>query len=151
MSDAIKGGEFLIKETKAADIFIPEEWDEESLMMAHSSREFLEKEVYPNLDRIDAQEEGFMPGLLEKAAELGLLGISVPEEYGGFGKDFKTSMLTTEVVGAGYSFAVAISAHTGIGTLPILYYGTEEQKKKYIPKLISGEILVKDLKNNLKY
>ncbi|CAN5909602.1 acyl-CoA dehydrogenase family protein [soil metagenome] len=139
MSDAIKGGEFLIRETAAADIFIPEEWDEESLMIAASTREFLTKEVFPNFERIDKQEEGLMISLLDKAAELGLLGISVPEEYGGLGKDFKTSMLTTEITGAGHSFAVAISAHTGIGTLPILYYGNEAQKKKYIPKLISGE------------
>jgi alkylation response protein AidB-like acyl-CoA dehydrogenase len=139
MSTAIKGGEFLIRDTPAADIFIPEEWDEESLMIASSTRDFLVKEVFPNLDRIDKQEDGLMVGLLNKAAELGLLGISVPEEYGGLGKDFKTSMLTTEITGAGHSFAVAISAHTGIGTLPILYYGNEEQKKKYIPKLISGE------------
>lgn len=139
MSNAIKGGEFLIRDTNAADIFIPEEWNEEALMMAQACNDFLDQEVFPNLDRIDAMEEGLMPSILDKAAELGLLGISVPEEYGGMGKDIKTSMLTTEVVGAGHSFAVAISAHTGIGTLPILYYGNAEQKKKYIPKLISGE------------
>lgn len=139
MSTAIKGGEFLIRETAAADIFIPEEWDEEALMMAQSCHDFLDQEVFPNLDRIDNMEEGLMPSILEKAAQLGLLGISIPEEYGGFGKDMKTSMLTTEAIGSGHSFAVAISAHTGIGTLPILYYGTEEQKKKYIPKLVSGE------------
>ncbi|MFM2017841.1 MAG: hypothetical protein RL007_1497 [Bacteroidota bacterium] len=139
MSTSIKGGEFLIKETQAADIFIPEEWDEEQLMIAQTCRDFLEQEVNPNLNRIDNLEEGLMPSLLDKAAQLGLLGISVPEEYGGFGKDFKTSMLTTEVLGAGHSFAVAISAHTGIGTLPILYYGNADQKSKYIPKLVSGE------------
>lgn len=139
MSNSIKGGEFLIRDTKAEDIFIPEQWDEETLMIAKSCRDFLEAEVFPHLNRIDNQEEGLMQSILEKAAELGLLGISVPEEYGGFGKDFKTSMLTTEVVGSGHSFAVAISAHTGIGTLPILYYGNAEQKAKYIPKLVSGE------------
>ncbi len=139
MSHSIKGGEFLIRDTLAEDIFIPEEWDEETLMIAKSCRDFLEAEVYPNLQRIDDMEEGLMPSILEKAAALGLLGISIPEEYGGFGKDFKTSMLTTEVVGSGHSFAVAISAHTGIGILPILYYGTAEQKTKYIPKLINGE------------
>lgn len=139
MNTSIKGGEFLIKETQAADIFIPEEWDEEQLMIAQTCRDFLEQEVNPNLNRIDNLEEGLMPSLLDKAAQLGLLGISVPEEYGGFGKDFKTSMLTTEVLGAGHSFAVAISAHTGIGTLPILYYGNADQKAKYIPKLVSGE------------
>lgn len=135
----LKGGEFLIKETAAKDIFIPEEWNEEQLMIAQTCRDFLAQRVWPNLDRIDAQEEGLMVDLLNKAGELGLLGISVPEEFGGFGKDFTTSMLATEVIGAGHSFAVAISAHTGIGTLPILYYGTAAQKARYIPKLSSGE------------
>ena len=128
----IKGGEFLIKETKAEDIFIPEQWNEEQLMIAQTCQEFLAQEVHPNLDRIDNQEEGLMESLLEKAGELGLLGISIPEEYGGFGKDFVTTMLTTEVTGAGHSYSVAMAAHTGIGTLPILYYGNEEQKTKYI-------------------
>jgi len=135
----IKGGEFLIKETKAEDIFIPEQWNEEQLMIAQTCQEFLAQEVHPNLDRIDNQEEGLMESLLEKAGELGLLGISIPEEYGGFGKDFVTTMLTTEVTGAGHSYSVAMAAHTGIGTLPILYYGNEEQKARYIPKLASGE------------
>jgi len=135
----IKGGEYLIKETDASDIFIPEEFDEEQNMIAQSSQDFLDQEVYPKLDEIDALKEGLMPELLTKAGELGLCGISVPEEYGGFGKNFVTSMLTAEVTGAGYSFAVALSAHTGIGTLPILYYGTEAQKQKYVPKLASGE------------
>jgi alkylation response protein AidB-like acyl-CoA dehydrogenase len=139
MSTSTKGGEFLIKETEAKDIFIPEEWNEEQQMIAQTCHDFLAQNVWNNLDRIDLQEEGLMPSLLNKAGELGLLGISVPEEYGGFGKDFTTSMLATEIMGAGHSFAVAISAHTGIGTLPILYYGNAEQKKKYIPKLASGE------------
>ena len=134
-----KGGEFLIKETLAQDIFIPEEWTEEQKMIAQTCVDFLEAEVNPNLDRIDSQEEGLMESLMNKAGELGLLGVSVPEVYGGFGKDFNSSMLVTEKVGAGHSFAVALSAHTGIGTLPILYYGNEEQKAKYIPKLASGE------------
>ena len=135
----IKGGEFLISETEAKDIFIPEEFDEEQGMIAQSSQDFLDQEVYPNIERIDAMEEGLMANLITKAGELGICGISVPEEYGGFGKNFVTSMLTAEVTGAGYSFAVALSAHTGIGTLPILYYGNEEQKQKYVPKLASGE------------
>ena len=134
-----KGGEFLIRETKAEDIFIPEEWTEEQLMIAQTCREFLEQEVYPKLNQIDAQEEGLMVSLLNKAGQLGLLGVSVPEQYGGFGKDFTTGMLVTEVLGAGHSFSVAVAAHTGIGTLPVLYYGNEVQKKKYIPKLASGE------------
>tara|TARA_B100001109_G_C18863113_1_gene475170 strand:- start:1180 stop:2961 length:1782 start_codon:yes stop_codon:yes gene_type:complete len=135
----IKGGEFLISETEAKDIFIPEEFDEEQGMIAQSSQDFLDQEVYPNIERIDAMEDGLMANLITQAGELGLCGISVPEEYGGFGKNFVTSMLTAEVTGAGYSFAVALSAHTGIGTLPILYYGNEEQKQKYVPKLASGE------------
>ena len=135
----IKGGEFLITETNAADIFIPEQFDEEQNMIAQSSQDFLDQEIYPEVEELDTLKEGLMEDKLTKAGELGLCGISVPEEYGGFGKNFVTSMLTAEVTGAGYSFAVALSAHTGIGTLPILYYGTEEQKQQYIPKLASGE------------
>jgi alkylation response protein AidB-like acyl-CoA dehydrogenase len=134
-----KGGEFLITETQYQDVFIPEEFDEEQTMIAQTCRDFLTSEVFPNLDRIDAQEEGLMESLLTKAGELGILGVSIPEEFGGFGKNFNTSMLVADVIGAGHSFAVALSAHTGIGTLPILYYGNEEQKAKYIPKLGTGE------------
>jgi alkylation response protein AidB-like acyl-CoA dehydrogenase len=134
-----KGGEFLIKETSAADIFIPEEWNEEQKMMVETCEDFLAKEVHPNIERIDKQEEGLMASILDKAGELGLLGISISEEYGGLGKDFTTGMLVTEALGAGNSFSVAYAAHTGIGTLPILLYGNEEQKKKYIPKLASGQ------------
>ena len=133
------GGEFLIRESDAKDVFIPEEFDEEQLMIAQTCKDFVDKEVIPNLDRIDALEEGLMPSILDKAGELGMLGISVPEQYGGFGKNFVTSMLSAEATGAGHSFSVSYSAHTGIGTLPILYYGTEEQKEKYLPKLASGE------------
>lgn len=135
----IKGGEFLVSETQYQDVFIPEEFDEEQVMIAQTCRDFLSAEVFPNLDRIDAQEEGLMQSLLEKAGELGILGVSIPEEFGGFGKNFNTSMLVADIIGAGHSFAVALSAHTGIGTLPILYYGNEEQKAKYIPKLGTGE------------
>lgn len=135
----IKGGEFIIRETEAKDVFIPEEFDEEQLMIKKTCEDFLEAEVTPNLERIDQQEEGLMESLMDKAGELGLLAVSIPEEYGGFGKNFNTSMLVTDVVGAGHSFAVALSAHTGIGTLPILYYGNQQQKDKYIPRLASGE------------
>jgi len=135
----VKGGEFLIRETAFQDVFIPEEFDEEQQMIAQTCRDFLASEVYPNLDRIDQQEEGLMPSLMTKAGELGILGVSIPEEYGGFGKNFNTSMLVADVIGAGHSFAVALSAHTGIGTLPILYYGNDAQKEKYIPKLGTGE------------
>lgn len=136
---ALKGGEFLIRETEAQDIFIPEQWNEEQLMIAQSCTDFLAQEVWPNLDKIDSQEEGLTIKLLDKAAELGLMQLTIPEEYGGLGKDFVTGMLLTEKLGQGHSFAVSISAHSGIGTLPILYYGNEAQKKKYIPKLASGE------------
>jgi alkylation response protein AidB-like acyl-CoA dehydrogenase len=137
---AIKGGEFLIRDTAAADIFIPEEFNEEQRMIMQQCRDFLAKEVWPRLDEIDSQKDpNLMPSILDKAGELGLLGTSVPQELGGFGMDFNTTMLVAEVIGAGHSVAVALSAHTGIGTLPILYYGNEEQKKKYIPKLATGE------------
>ncbi len=136
----ITGGEFLIRETKASEIFTPEEFTEEQRMIAQTCRDFLEAEVYPHLDEIDSMENpDIMPSLMDKAGELGLLGISIPEDLGGFGMGFNTSMLVAEVLGGGHSFAVAQSAHTGIGTLPILYYGNEDQKKKYIPKLASGE------------
>ena len=139
MSKAIKGGEFIIRETSCDDIFIPEEFDEEQLMIKKTCEDFLESEVFPNLDRIDKLEAGLMPHLMDKAGELGLLAVSIPEEYSGFGKNFNTSMLVADTIGAGHSFAVALSAHTGIGTLPILYYGNESQKAKYVPKLGTGE------------
>lgn len=134
-----KGGEFLIKESKAEDIFIPEEFGEEAGMIAQTCHDFIDQEVIPNLDRIDHMEEGLMQSLMDKAGELGILSLSVPQELGGMGVDFKTSMYATEATGRGHSFSVAFGAHTGIGTLPILYYGTEEQKQKYIPKLATGE------------
>lgn len=137
---AIRGGEFLIRETRADEIFIPEQFTEEQKMIEQQCKDFLEKEVYPRLDEIDSMKDpALMPSLLDKAGELGLLGTSVPPDYGGFGMDFNTTMLVAEVIGAGHSVAVALSAHTGIGTLPILYYGNDEQKQKYLPKLATGE------------
>ena len=108
-------------------------------MVKDMCRSFLDTEVMPAIDRIDKLEPGLMPSLLGKAGDQGLLGISIPEEYGGLGKDFITSTLVNEGLGGGYSFSVAVAAHTGIGTLPILYFGNDEQKQKYIPKLTSGE------------
>ncbi len=139
MSHTLKGGEFLIRESSCNDIFIPEEFNEEQREIANMCHDYLVKEVFPNMERIDNKEEGLMAKLLEKAGELGILGINVPEQYGGFEKDFLTGMLATEYIGAGNSFAVTVAAHTGIGTLPILYYGNEEQKAKYLPKLATGE------------
>jgi alkylation response protein AidB-like acyl-CoA dehydrogenase len=136
---ALKGGEWLIKESETADTFIPEEFSEEQRMIREMCDQFLNTEVWPNLDRIDNMEPGLMRSLLQKAGEQGLLAVSFPEEYGGLGKDFVTSTIVNEYLGAGHSFSVAIAAHTGIGTLPILYFGTPGQKQKYIPKLISGE------------
>ncbi len=137
---SISGGEFLIKETEASQIFIPEEFNEEQQMIADTCRDFLRTEVWPILDEIDyAKSPELISSLMDKAGELGLLGTAVPEEYGGFGMNFNTSMLVAEVLGNGHSFSVAQSAHTGIGTLPIVYYGNEEQKQKYLPKLSSGE------------
>ncbi|HEY4650511.1 MAG TPA: acyl-CoA dehydrogenase family protein, partial [Pontibacter sp.] len=135
----IKGGEFLIKETNPQDVFTPEDFNEEQRMMAQTCLDFVREEVYPLLDRLDNHEEGLMEGLMKKAGELGLFAVSIPEQYGGLNMDFNTSLLVTESVGGGHSFPVAFAAHTGIGTLPILYFGTEEQKQKYIPKLVSGE------------
>ena len=136
---AIKGGEWIIKEVAANDIFIPEEFNEEQIMVRDMCTQFVDGEVLPVADRIDKLEPGLMPGLLEKAGAQGLLGVSVPENYGGLGKDFITSTIVAEYLGGGYSFSVANAAHTGIGTLPILYFGTEAQREKYIPKLSSGE------------
>ncbi|MFM6936141.1 MAG: acyl-CoA dehydrogenase family protein [Aquirufa sp.] len=139
-SNAFKGGEFLIRPLLPSEIFIPEDFTEEQRMISQTCLDFIRTEVHPILDEIDsAKDASVMVGLLDKAGELGLLGTSVPEEYGGFGMDFNTSMLVAEACGGGHSFAVALSAHTGIGTLPIVYYGTEEQKKAYLPKLASGE------------
>lgn len=137
----LRGGEFLIKETKYQDVFIPEEFDEEQLMIAETCEDFIETEVVPNFDALDNHEEGLLPSLLKKSGEMGMLGIAVPEEYEGFGQSFLTSMKANEAVGSAYSFSVAFMAHTGIGTLPLLYYGNEEQLAKYIPKLASGEML----------
>jgi len=135
----IKGGEFLVKESSAQEVFIPEEFSEEQKMMAQSTIDFVRKEIEPNIERMESLEEGFMPSLMDKAGELGLLGVNVPEEYGGMGMDFNTGMLIADVVGIGGSFSTAYGAHTGIGTLPIVYYGTDEQKAKYLPKLATGE------------
>lgn len=136
---ALKGGEFLIKETQAQDVFIPEEFSEEQKMMAAATLDFIEKEINPNTERIENMEEGLMPSLMDKAGELGLLGVTIPEEYDGLGMSFNTGMLIADMMASAGSFSTAYGAHTGIGTLPILYYGTEDQKKKYLPKLATGE------------
>jgi alkylation response protein AidB-like acyl-CoA dehydrogenase len=138
-NQTINGGEWLIKESNATDIFIPEDFNEEQLMVRDMCAQFLSTEIIPVVNRIDELEPGLMASLVAKAGEQGLLGISVPEAFGGSGKDFITSTLVNEGLGGGFSFSVAVAAHTGIGTLPILYFGTKDQKQKYIPKLASGE------------
>ena len=135
----LKGGEFLIKETPAEETFIPEEFSEEQKMMAAATQDFIDKEITPITDRIESMEEGVMPSLMDKAGELGLLGVTIPEEYGGLGMSFNTGMLIADIMASAGSFSTAYGAHTGIGTLPILYYGSAEQKQKYLPKLASGE------------
>lgn len=140
ISTAIQGGGFLIQPADPQQIFTPEDFNEEQKMIIEMCNEFLEKEVLPHIVEIDQQKPGLMPSLLDKAGALGLLGAAFPEQYGGLGKDFVTATLVNECLGAGHSFAVAMAAHNGIGSLPILYFGTEEQKQKYIPKLASGEM-----------
>ena len=134
----LKGAEWLIKPGNAFETFTPEDYTEEQIMVRDMCLQFLHTEVLPVIERVDKMEPGLMPHLMEKAGEQGLLGASVPEEFGGLGKDFVTSTLVSEGLGGGFSFSVAMSAHAGIGTLPILYFGTEEQKKKYVPKLATG-------------
>ncbi len=138
-ANVLKGGEWLIKESIASETFIPEDFNEEQLMVKEMCLQFLRSEVLPKIHQIDGMEKGLMPTLMEKAGEQGLLGASIPEELGGLGKDFITSTIVNEGLGGGFSFSVAVAAHTGIGTLPILYFGSEDQKQKYIPKLATGE------------
>ncbi|MEI8109853.1 MAG: acyl-CoA dehydrogenase family protein [Chitinophagia bacterium] len=138
-TQALRGGEWMIAESNPDQTFIREDFNEEQKMVLDMCHQFVNTEVLPNINRIDQLEPGLMPALVQKAGEQGLLCTSLPEEYGGLAKDFITSTLVNEGLGGGFSFSVAIAAHTGIGTLPILYFGTPEQKQKYIPKLGSGE------------
>lgn len=137
---SIKGGEFIVRETNAQEVFIPEEFTEEQKMMAQACQDFIDTEITPNVEAIDSMNDPEMiPNIFKKAGELGLLGISVPETYNGLGMSFNTGMLIADIIGAAGSFSTTYGAHTGIGTLPILYYGTEEQKQKYVSKLATGE------------
>ena len=136
-----RSGEFLVSETDASDIFIPEEFNEEQLMIAQTCRDFLAAEVYPNMENLEKGDRELMKSILKKSGELGLMAISIPEEFGGFGQSFVTQMLVAETTGAGYSFSVAYMAHCGIGTLPIMYYGNRDQRERYVTRLATGEIL----------
>ncbi len=137
----LKSGEFLVSEADAFETFIPEEFNEEQQMIAQTCKDFLDAEVYPNLAAAEKSDRELMKLLLKKSGELGLMGISIPEEYGGFGQSFVTQMLVAETTGAGYSFSVAYMAHCGIGTLPIMYYGNEDQRQRYVTKLATGELI----------
>jgi alkylation response protein AidB-like acyl-CoA dehydrogenase len=137
----LRGGEFLVKDLDFNDVFIPEEFDEEQNMIAETCNDFVETEIVPQFEALDKHEEGLMPSLLKKAGELGLLGISIPEDYAGFGQSFITNMRANEAMGSAYSFSVAFMAHTGIGSLPLAYYGNDEQKDKYLTDLATGDKL----------
>jgi len=137
----IKSGEFLTYNAESNEIFIPEEFNEEQRMIAQTCRDFIEAEIYSDLDSVDKADRELMKSRLKKAGELGLMGLSLPEEYNGFNQDFVTQMLAAETIGAAYSFSVAFMAHTGIGTLPIMYYGDEYQRQKYVSKLATGELI----------
>lgn len=136
----LKGGEFLIKDSNYQDLFIPEDFNEEQLMVKETVKSFVDQEILPHVERIEKLEEGLIPSILDKFAELGLLGTHMPESLGGSNLDYITNTLIGEEVGPSGSFSVSYNAHTGIGMLPILYYGTEIQKQKYLPKLITGEL-----------
>ncbi len=137
----LKSGEFLVSEVEPQDVFIPEEFDEEQRMIAQTCKDFLDAEVYPEMDNLDKGDRELMLKILKSSGELGLMGISIPEEFGGFGQSFVTQMLAAETIGAANSFSVAFMAHCGIGTLPIMYFGSHEQREKYVTKLASGELI----------
>lgn len=140
MSDVTRGGQFLVKETKCEDIFTPEDFNEEQLMMRDSVKEFVDKELWPNKDRFEKKDYALTEETMRKAGDLGFLSVAVPEAYGGMGMGFVNTVLVCDYIsGATGSFSTAFGAHTGIGTMPITLYGTEEQKQKYVPKLASGE------------
>ncbi|HCN48097.1 MAG TPA: acyl-CoA dehydrogenase [Chryseobacterium sp.] len=139
MGNIVKGGEFLIKQIPANEIFSIEELNEEQKMLRDSAKEFIDREVVPQRERFEKKDYAFTEETMRKLGEMGMLGIAVPEEYGGLGMGFVTTMLACDYLsGTTGSLATAYGAHTGIGTLPIVLYGTEEQKKKYLPDLATG-------------
>ena len=136
----IRGGEFIIKQTLPENIFTPEDFSEEQIMMKESVQEFIDREIWPNKERFEKKDYEFTKLCMQMAGELGYLGVSIPENYGGMGMGFVSTMLVCDYIsGATGSFSTAFGAHTGIGTMPIVLYGNEEQKQKYVPKLSSGE------------
>jgi len=138
--EILRGGQFLVKESKCEDVFTPEDFSEEQIMMRDAVREFNDREIVAHRDRFEAKDYKLTEEVMKKAGELGFLGVAVPEEYGGLGMGFVSTMITCEYISSGNgSLSTAFGAHTGIGTMPITLYGTEEQKQKYVPKLASGE------------
>ncbi|MEO2069920.1 MULTISPECIES: acyl-CoA dehydrogenase family protein [Zunongwangia] len=138
--DILRGGQFLVKETSCDDVFTPEDFNEEQKMMRDSVKEFVDREIVPHKERFEKKDYALTEEIMQKAGELGFLGVAVPEEYDGLGMGFVSTMLVCDYIsGATGSIATAFGAHTGIGTMPITLYGTEEQKKKYVPKLATGE------------
>jgi len=137
----LKGGEYLIKNTAAEDVFTPEDFNDEQKQIAETTEQFVMNEVVPNIEEIDNQNFDIVIEGMKKCGELGLLMIDAPEEYGGLELDKATSMLVAEKLAPGGSFLVAYAAHTGIGMLPLIYYGTKEQKERYLEKLMTGEML----------
>ncbi|MFT5072306.1 MAG: alkylation response protein AidB-like acyl-CoA dehydrogenase [Chitinophagales bacterium] len=140
MSNVTRGGQFLVKQTKCEDIFTPEDFNEEQIMMRDSVKEFVDKELWPHKARFEKKDYALTEETMRKAGDLGFLSVAVPEAYGGMGMGFVNTVLVCDYIsGATGSFSTAFGAHTGIGTMPITLYGTEEQKQKYVPKLASGE------------
>ena len=140
MSEITRGGQFLVKETKCEDVFTPEDFSEEQLMMRDSVKEFADKELWAHKDKFEKKDYAYTEACMKKAGDMGFLGIAVPEAYGGLGMGFVDTCLVCDYIsGATGSFSTAFGAHTGIGTMPITLYGNEEQKQKYVPKLASGE------------
>ena len=138
--DLLRGGQFLVKETSCEDVFTPEDFSEEQKMMKEAVMEFNDREIIPHKARFEARDFTLTEEVMRKAGELGFLGVAVPEAYGGLGMGFVSTLLTCDYISSGTgSFSTAFGAHTGIGTLPITLYGTEEQKQKYVPKLATGE------------
>ncbi len=138
--DLIRGGQFLVKETSCDDVFTLEDLNEEQKMMRDSTKEFVDRELWAHWERFEKKDYAYTEACMRKAGEMGFLSVAVPEEYGGMGMSFVSTMLVCDYIsGATGSFSTAFGAHTGIGTMPITLYGTEEQKKKYVPKLATGE------------
>ena len=139
-NELLRGGQFIVKDVPSKEIFTPEDFSDEQKMMRDAVKEFVDREIWPYKERFEKKDYAFTEEVMRKAGELGLLGVAVPEAYGGLGMGFVTTMLVCDYIsGATGSIATAFGAHTGIGTLPIVLYGTEEQKQKYVPKLATGE------------